>query len=183
MLPGGGYPGGPGAARRSKLPYVIGALLMAVGVIGGITTAVLGINTAMNKPSEGHQFAAGETTTVHLVAGESQVIYVSTADSGGNGQCATDSKNITLDDYSGSLTINQWRAALTITANATGDSSISCTGGGNPSFVVAGDAFPALTTGIVGAVVGGLLSLVGVVVIIVTAIRRRNRPQLVPAYR
>ncbi|MEZ0049712.1 putative membrane protein [Mycobacterium sp. MAA66] len=170
------YPDDPAPTPRgSKLLYVIGALLIVVGVIGAIVAGVHGYTAATDAVVRNHSFASGDTTVVHLEAGRPKVVYIDTA-----GRSAADchlagapAAELHMVPYDSDLTINQWKALFTISADEEDDYSLTCTAGGDSSFTVGDDTSTDFTAIRAGVAAGGLVALTGVIALFVTAVRRR----------
>jgi len=62
--------------RPRRFWYVIGAALITIGVLLGITVSVVVvIRQAGKAPTDDHGFGNNQTTTVHVDAGGSKAIY------------------------------------------------------------------------------------------------------------
>jgi hypothetical protein len=188
--PGPPYPQGPGywgppvpVAPRSKTPYVIGVILLVVGVISAIASFVGGFSAASDDVA-GSSFGSGETTAVSLQAGEPKTIYVSTAGrTHVNCHLSGNPDQISLKQYSGELTVNQWEAVFTVSANQSGDHTVTCLGAGDPTFTIGDDASTPIAVAVGGGVIGGFVAFAGAVLMLVTFLRRRSKSaaRLVPA--
>jgi len=184
------YPQGPGyggapvlSAKRSKLPYVIGAVLLVVGILGAIVGIVWGVSGSSDAV-DGSSFASGESTTVTLQANEPKIIYVSRAERNPvNCHLSGDPAHITLTQYGGGLTVDRWEAVFTISADQTGEHTVTCRGAGDPTFTIGNDASTSIVALAVGIIVGGFIAFAGALVLLITFLmRRRNAPvALVPA--
>ena len=132
----GAYPMPP--ARKpppKKSWYIVGAVLTVVGlIVAGFGIGVV-VNSTGTQPASEHTFRAGGSTTVHIDAGETKVVYIANATAAGahHVHCDTvggDSASGSLDmkQYQGRLTLNQWDATFTVTPSQSGDYTIRCTG-------------------------------------------------------
>ncbi len=178
--------------RPRKFWYVIGAVLVAIGVIGGligvITMFAGGLSQlTANVPTDDHTFGNHGTTTVHIDAGASKTIYATKTTPYRDITCTArgtqGQQKPTLTQYHSDLTINQWRALFTLTVQDGGDYTISCAGPPDAGYGV-GDHISGsqIARPIVGpfvaAGIGGAVVIAGIVVLIVTGIRRsRSTPQ------
>lgn len=184
------YPQGPGyggvpvvPTPRSKLPYLIGALMIVVGIVGAIIVIVWGVSSSSDAVG-GNSFASGESTTVTLQANEPKIIYVSRAEPAPvNCHLSGDPQHITLTQYGGGLSVDQWEAVFTISADQAGDHTLTCRGAGDPTFTVGDDASAPIGLAVGGGFLGGFIAFAGAIVLLVTFLmRRRNAPvALVPA--
>lgn len=184
------YPQGPGywgpppmpVPSRSKTPYVIGALLLVLGIIAAITAVAWGIGAASDAVA-GSSFGSGEAATVSLQAGEPKIIYVSTAGrTHVNCHLSGDPGHISLKQYSGELTVNQYEAVFTISADQSGDHTVTCLGAGDPTFTIGDDASTSIGMAVGGGFIGGFIAFAGAVVLLVTFLRHRRKPvTMVPA--
>ena len=173
--PGAGWPSPPQApphtGRSSKLPYLIGAALIVLG-LAGAAMSVVGMVGVADSPTSDHQFDAGTLTTVSLDAGQSKTIYVADTTGRASGMCAV-KKPGHLTTYNRALTINQWRAVYTLTGDRAGDYSVLCTGTA-ARFSVGSDGSGSFVAIFVGMFGGGAMGLIGLVVVVVATIRRRK---------
>ena len=178
----GGYPAPPVHKRPPKTYwYVVGAVLTVVGLI------VIGVGIAMvassigKEPADDHTFPAGGSTTVHIDAGETKVVYVANADAAGGHhvQCHTsggDAGAIKMSRYDGNLTLNQWDATFTVTPSQGGDYTIRCTGAASDTFGIGEDpGVGTIVGGVLASVAGGLPLIAGLSTLTVTAWLRRRR--------
>ncbi|MED5812461.1 hypothetical protein VST63_08810 [Mycolicibacterium sp. 050232] len=182
--PGPGYFAGypPRKAPPKKLWYGVGAALLIVGLLLTAFGAVSMIgHFADAAPDAEHTFANGEMTTVHFDAGETKVIFVANPGEHHKVRCNVGTQTgsddeATIDNYDGGLTINQWQAVFTATAQQSSDYAVTCEGAPSDKFAVGGDVKAGSLVGsVVGLSGGGLLCLVGIVTLIVTAILRHRR--------
>ncbi len=165
-------PGNPlHTGRSSKLPYLIGVALIVLGLVGA-AMSVVGMVGVTGSPTSDHQFDAGTMTTVSLDVGQSKTIYVADTTGRASGMCAV-KKPGHLTTYNRAFTINQWRAVYTLTGDRAGDYSVLCTGTA-ARFSVGSDGSGSFVAIFVGMFGGGALGLVGLVVVVVAAIRRRK---------
>ena len=63
-----------------------------------------------------------------------------------------------MDNYEGSLTINQWQALFTVTAQTASDYAITCDGASSDQFGVGGDAKATPLVGGIFAIIGGVIA-------------------------
>lgn len=179
-------PRGTGVRRPRKFWYTIGAVLVAIGVIGGITAFVVAlVQITGQAPTDDHTFANNEATTVHIDAGASKAIYVTPTTTDANITCTARNlqgpANPDLSPYHSNLTVNQWRALFTLTVHDGGDYTISCSGPADARYGVgehisSGEfAYPFIAAG-----TGIAVFIAGIVVLIVTAIRRHLSTRRAP---
>jgi hypothetical protein len=181
-FPPGAYP--MPAARKpapKKYWYAVAAVLTVVGLI------VCGVGTAMVVHSIGKQppgertFGARGSTTLHIDADETKVVYIAnaTAAGGHHVHCDTiggDSGSVQMKQYQGRLTLNQWDATFTVTPSQSGDYTIRCTGAASDTFGVGDDPGIGATLGSVLAIIAGVFFvIVGLSLLTVTAWLRRRR--------
>jgi hypothetical protein len=203
-----GYPPPQGSSDRRppKFWYAIGAGLIAIGVIGGligfITMFAGGLSQlTAGAPTQDHTFGNRGTATMHIDAGASKTIYVTKATPHSNITCTArgthGEQKPTLTEYRSDLTVNQWRALFTLTVQDDGDYTISCEGPSNGRYGVGehisgGQIARPIVGPLVAAGIGSAVVIAGVVVLIVTAIRRSrsaarppfpNKPQQWPGQR
>ena len=134
-FPPGAYPMPP--ARKpapKKYWYAVAAVLTAVGLVVGSVGIAMVVNSIGRQPTGEHTFGAGESTTVHIDAGETKVVYVANATAAGGHRvhCAAtggDSGSIEMKQYQGSLNLNQWDATFTVSPSQSGDYTIRLHGG------------------------------------------------------
>jgi hypothetical protein len=182
----------PPAAKRppSKWWYVIGGVLAAIGLVGGITLFVVSLIQLTNRaPAADHAFANNASTTVHIESGQAQAIYVTPTTAYGDINCtARDTQGQHKPDlipYDSEFTLDEWRQVFTLTVPETGDYTVSCSGPSDARYGVAQDvsatqfAVPFIAAG-GGVVVFG----VGLLIIIITVVRhvsaRPKRPPYPP---
>ncbi|MEV0670754.1 hypothetical protein [Mycobacterium sp. NPDC050441] len=182
VAPTGYFPGYPQPkAPPRKRWYGVGAALLiaglAVAVLGGVGIGGLADAT----PDAENTFGNREMTTVHFDAGETKVIFVANPGEHHKVRCnvgnqrGSDDK-AKIDNYDGNLTINEWQAVFTVTAQQSSDYAVTCEGAPSDEFGVGGNAKPSsLIGGIFAILGGGFLSVLGIVTIIITAISRRRR--------
>jgi hypothetical protein len=197
MPPPGGYPppspgypppysGYPppysGKQAPKKYWYGIGVALLVVGLLIAVGVFVGALVNVMGKqPSAEHSFASGGSTTVHVNARETKVVYVANADAAGGHHVHCDTSDssgqpVPMQRYNGSMTLNQWEATFTFSAGTSGDFTVGCVGAATDSFGVGGEPNPgAFVVGILGALGGGGIVVVGIVTIVITAVLRRRR--------
>jgi preprotein translocase subunit Sss1 len=130
------------AARKptpKKYWYAVASVLTAVGlIVCGVGIGMI-VNSVGMQPTSEHTFGAGGSTTVHIDAGETKVVYVANATAAGGHRvhCDTiggDSGSVQMNRYRGSLTLNQWDATFTVTPSTTADYTIRCTGAASDTF-------------------------------------------------
>jgi hypothetical protein len=175
---GPGYPGGPATpVRRSKVPYVIGAVLIVVGIIGAIVAAAGGYAAALDS-TDAKPFGVDTDTAVHLQAGQSKVIYVAASADNTKVHCdiTGDTGQAHITSFDGGLSVNQWQALFTIAAESTGDYTVTCSAHDDPSFTIGTDASTPIALGVGVGVFSGFVAFAGVIVLLVTFIRRRRTP-------
>ena len=132
-------------------------------------------------PDAEHTFANGEMKTVHFDAGETKVIFVADRGEHDTGQCSISTPtgsddDIKMDNYDGTLTINQWQALFTVTVQKASDYAVTCKGAASDEFGVGGDAKPvSLVGGIFAIFGGGVLCVAGILTLVITALVRRRR--------
>lgn len=132
-------------------------------------------------PDAEHTFGSGEMTTVHFDAGETKVIFAADPGENHHVECNVSTRigsddDITVDNYDGTLTINQWQAVFTVTVRNASDYTVTCEGAASDEFGVGGDATPGLLVGGIFAIIGGgFLAAFGILTLIVTAILRQRR--------
>lgn len=151
----------------------------------GLIVCGVGIGTVVNsigkQPASEHTFGAGESTTVHIDAGETKVVYVANAPAAGGHRvhCDTiggDRGATQMKQYQGSLTLNQWDATLTVTPNQSGDYTIRCTGHPSDTFGVGEDpGLRAIFVSVLTSIAGTFLIVVGLSALTVTIWLRRRR--------
>ncbi len=148
----------------------------ATGAVSGGTSAAWGSLAALPVPAADHQFTVGDATTIHLQAGESKVVYAGDPSGARAGTCTV--KNpAQLRLYDSDLTVGPWHAVATVSADSAGDYPLECTGPDGLRYSIGGDADTELTIRVSGAVACGSAALVGIVLVVATAVRRR-RPSL-----
>ncbi|OBI11038.1 hypothetical protein A5714_16965 [Mycobacterium sp. E2462] len=181
-----GWSPGPPAAPPKPAPrkhwYAVGAGLLAVGIILGATVFGVGLVTILSKrPAAEHTFGSGGSTTVHIDAGATKVIYVDNDEGSGRHRvhCDVDggsTQRPRLQRYDGNMTLNHWDAFFTIDAVDSGDYTIACTGAPADTFGV-GDkpSTAAFVATILGGLAGVGIAVAGIVTLVVTAVLRHRR--------
>jgi hypothetical protein len=176
---------GTSARRPRRFWYAIGALLIVVGVIASVTLFVVAlIQLTGRAPADEHTFGNKESTTVHIDADASKTIYVTNGTFSRTMSCtaanASGGVNPDLSPYSGNLTLNNWRALLTVSARVGGDYRISCSGPVSDARFGVGEHISAgeIAYPFIGAVVGAPFVIGGIVVLVVTAVRRSRAARL-----
>jgi hypothetical protein len=172
------------AARKpppKKHWYAVSAVLIVAGlVISGVGIAVV-VNSVGKQPASEHTFTAGGSTTIHIGAGETKVVYVAnaTAAGGHHVNCETIGGrrgDVELKRYQGRLTLNQWDATFTVTPRNSGDYTICCTGARSDTFGVGEDPDGGtIFAGILASIAGAFPLIVGLSVLTVIAWLRRRR--------
>jgi hypothetical protein len=186
-----GFPpiGGPGTGRRRPRGfwYAIGAALIVIGVIASITLFVVVLLHLMGRaPTDEHTFGNKEQTSVHLDAGASKTIYVTTGTYSPSSTCTVASTdggpNRDLRSYNATVTLGNWRALFSFSAQNDGDYVISCSGPvsdtryGVGDHISAGDiAYPFMGIG-----AGAPVVIAGIAVLIVTGVRRSRSARQQP---
>lgn len=138
-----------------------------------VGSAARGSLAALPVPASDHQFTAGDETTIHLQAGESKVVDAGDPSGARAGTCTVKSP-ARLRPYDGDLTVGPWHAVGTVSADSAGNYRLECGGPDGLSYSIGGDADTELTIGVSGAVAGDFAALVEVVLVVVTAVRRRR---------
>lgn len=180
----GHVPGYPPYPPQRKAPpkkrwYGVGAALLLAGV-AAVAFGAFGLS-AFSDAAPQSSFGSGEMTTVHFAAGETKVIFVANAGEKHHVRCNVGTRtgsddDIKMDNYDGSLTINQWQAVFTVTAQNASDYAVKCEGVASDEFGVGGDAkATSLVGGIFAIVGGGFLCVLGIVTLLVTAILQWRR--------
>lgn len=182
--PAGAFPPPASSSKTSpkKLWYLIGAIIVVLGIVGVGLSATAIVNVISQRPTEEHTFAAGQSTTVHFDAGERKVIFASTEATEHYTNCNVSSRDVSSGDgveiqqYNGSLTLGQWAAVFTVSVKEAGNYTIRCTGQASDTFGVGGDAkVGQFLAGVAGVIAGGGVALIGVVALVITAVLRRRR--------
>ena len=182
--------GPPPAAPHRPTPsywYGIGAALIAVGLIGGISLFVAGLVYALKGPTS--QFDANGSATAPFASGEQMIIYVADVEPVPkltmNTRCVARDENnndATVSRYNGSMSINQWHALYVVTAHQAGDYTVSCAGYSDITYGLGPRAGTgSITAAFVGPIGGITLVGAGVIMIAVTA-SRRSKPTPPPQH-
>jgi hypothetical protein len=163
--------------------YAVGGVLAVIGLFGGITLFVVVLIQLTNRaPADDQAFGNNAATTVHVDAGETKSIYVTPTTAYGSCTARDPAGQHTPDliPYNSNFTLNSWREVFTLTARESGDYTVSCSGPQGARYGVAEDvtgtqfAYPFIAAGI-----GIAVFIAGIVVIIVTAVRRISaKPKL-----
>jgi len=181
--PGMTMPAGPGQPAMKKKPgmagVIIGILLIVLGIILGIVVLIATIGSSTSDVSSATAYATGDTGTVTLTADDSMGIWFSDA---GQGRCqVTDPQgndvSFTATPSGVTTTVNSYQLVATFTPPIDGDYTIYCVSDGSQfNFKIAPELNTAgMGAGIVGTVLlFTLVPLVGLILIIVTAVRRSN---------
>lgn len=176
----GFYPPPPGKRPPKKTWYVVGAVLVFLGLVGvGVAVATI-VNVIGKAPDDADTFSSGDAVVVQIDAGATRVVFV---DSGGaeahdvNCNVANRPGNVVrMERFGGELTLNEWEAVFTVTAQDAGEYRVTCTGLPSDSFGVGDDVgVGSFVGGVFGAIVGAGVGFVGVVVLVVTAVLRHRR--------
>ena len=175
---------GPSAAG-----YVFGSILIAIGIVGGIAWGVVNGVAFFDDIDDFERAPVGDVETMDLEAGD-MVVYGEK--SGGDGITATlgqtrirpaggEGDELTLDDYEAEFTYDNGtrtgRAEFTVEIPEDGEYEIVSEPitGGATTVAVGPSVAGKLVTAIVGALVIGALGVIaGVILLIVTGIRRRK---------
>jgi hypothetical protein len=175
---------GTSVRRPRGFWYAIGAALIVIGGIASITLFVVVLVHLMGRaPTAALTFGNNERMTVHVDAGVSKTIYVRNSAYSPSTRCVAASSgagpNPDLTPYGTSVTLNNWRALFTLSAQG-GDYVISCSGPvsdarfGIGDHISAGDiAYPFM-----GIAAGAPFIIAGIAVLIVTFVRR-SRPRTI----
>jgi hypothetical protein len=179
--PPAAYPRYPAAGKRAprKYWYAIGATLIVLAVVLGIGVGVKVIHIMGKQPRSEHTFGSRESTTLHIDTGATKVIFIANADAGARHRVHCDvapGVGVAMTNYSGDLTLNQWKAYFTVTASQSGDYTVSCIGSTSDVFGVGGDLQAGEFVAAFLAGLGGMaLMLVGALTFVLTAVLRRRR--------
>jgi hypothetical protein len=155
---------------------LIVAGLVVIGVGVGLVANSLG-----KQPTSEHTFAAEGSTTLHIDAGETKVVYVANATAAGGHRVHCDTiggerGDVELKQYPGSLTLNQWDATFTVTPSKSGEYTIRCTGAPSDTFGVGEDPDGGtIFAGVLASIAGAFPLILGLWALIVTAWLRRRR--------
>lgn len=172
---------------RGKGMLITGAVLLAIGIIGIILGIVMTVNAATSLLSKiGAPQTAPATFTSQLDGGSTYAIYEATAGTGAATTVAPTAISVT--GPSGAVAVSKTGGTVSVTDNnqhfaevavftppATGSYTIAVAGNGT---VVA--MAPALSTAakgfawIVAVIVGGLFAVVGLILLIIGAVRRSS---------
>ncbi|ORA26027.1 hypothetical protein [Mycobacterium aquaticum] len=173
----------PAKPPPRKLWYAIAAALALVGIALVATGVGLLAHTADSLPGDASEFQSGESTTVALEPGVTQTVFVHTESADHSVRCQFHDKSggTAIDTYQGTLTINGWQAALTVSAKESGKYAIRCSGEASDRFRIgenpgAGGIFG----GVAGIIVGGGLIGISIIAAVVVALLRRRRPRAGP---
>ncbi|MDO3298239.1 hypothetical protein P5V47_05980 [Mycobacteroides abscessus subsp. massiliense] len=160
--------------------YIIGATLIAVGLIGGIGLFVGGLMPVLQGPTS--QFDANGSSTTRFGSGDSMIIYVADVQPvpklTQNTRCvARDEHNndASVSRYDGTLSINQWHALYVVRAHQAGNYTISCAGYSDITYGLGPRAGRGAITAVLLGPIGGITLVgAGIIVLIITALRRRK---------
>lgn len=177
------WPAPAPAAPHRRAPgywYAIGAALIAVGLIGGIGLFVTGLVYALTGPTS--QFDANGSATAQFASGDSMIIYIADVELvpklTQNIRCVARDENnndATVSRYDGSLSINQWHALYVVRAHQAGNYTVSCAGYSDITYGLGPRAGTgAITATFAGPIAGLTLAGGGIIVLIITASRRRK---------
>jgi len=175
---------GPG-----KGGYMIGTILIILGVVGGIAWLVIGITGLEDTVDDFDRVPVDEVRTLDLDEGD-YVVYGEKG--GGDANSATlasfrirpaggEGRELDVDDYEAELTYDfgdrPLRAQFTFEIEESGEYEVVGEGiRGNATTVAIG---PSIAGDLVAAILGGFaigggLTLIGVILLIVTGVRRRR---------
>jgi hypothetical protein len=179
-----GYPPGPVAVpprRSGKKLLIAAALLLTAAVIAGALAAWLMSGVFRAQPPAAAQFPSGGSTSAELRAGEAKMIYVDNAGSppqrvGCRGAAPGSATSaVRIEPGADEITVNNWRAAFTVTAAAPGTYAFTCTGSPGDIFGVGGPA----TGGRIGSSVALILlaGATGLAGLITGSCGGSNRPK------
>jgi hypothetical protein len=176
----GFHPPPPGKRPPRKAWYLVGAVLVLLGLVGAAVAVAMIVDVIGKAPGDSDTFSSGDAVVVQMDAGATRVVFV---DSGGAGahdvNCDVANRpgnSVRMERFDGSLTLNDWEAIFTVTAQDAGEYRITCTGLPSDSFGVGDDVgVGGFIGGVFGAIAGAGLSFVGVVVLVVTAVLRHRR--------
>jgi hypothetical protein len=176
---------GTSVRRPRAFWYAIGAVLIAIGVIASVTLFVVALSQLTARaPGDENTFGNNESTTVHIDAGASKTIYVTNRTFSRSMSCtvanASGGVNPDLSPYSGQLTLNNWRALFTVSAQDSGDYRVSCSGPVSDARFGVGEHSSAseIAYPFIGAAAGAPLFIAGFVVLVVTVVRRSRGARL-----
>jgi hypothetical protein len=179
--PPAGYPMPPRKPPPKKLWYAVSAVLIVLGLFAiGVGIGIVA-NSLGKQPTSEHTFGARESTTLHIDAGETKVVYVANATAAGGHRVHCDVTGGQRGDgefkrYPGSLTLNQWDATFTFTPSKSGEYTIRCTGAPTDTFGVGEDPEGGtILAGVLASIAGAFLLVVGLSALTVTAWLRRKR--------
>ncbi|WP_102141306.1 hypothetical protein [Mycobacterium hubeiense] len=153
---------------------VIGLVLAGAGI--GMMMRAFG-----KQPDSEHTFGSGGSTTVRIDAGETKVVFIANAAVAGGHQVHCDTfgeggRGVEMKQFEDSLTLNQWEATFTITPGTSGNYTVTCMGAASDTFGVGESPGGALLFGSLVGVVGGvIMAMVGISVLVLTAVLRRRR--------
>jgi hypothetical protein len=139
------------------------------------------VNSLGKQPASEHTFRTGESTTVHIDAGQTKVVYIANATAAGGHHVHCDAiggdrGSVEMKRYPGRLTQNQWDATFTVTPTQSGDYTIRCTGAPSDTFGVGGDpGLGAMGASVLISIAGTFLVVVGLSALTVTLWLRRRR--------
>jgi hypothetical protein len=184
--PSGGAPVDPSAIRPRKRWYALGAALLVAATVAGVTCAVIFVR-AMTPHLE--EFSTQSPGTSELVAGRRYDIYVATPDvdspavdctvTGPDGDVPTVDEDWSVIFHAG----EEYDARVRFTPTSNGAHDVSCTSPDGRVELGVGRHIDGQTYGhgFAAAALAALLGIGGVVVLIVTGVRRggakrRSRP-------
>jgi hypothetical protein len=172
----------------SKFGYVIGTILIIIGVVGGIGFGVSKIVSVQDAIDDFDRVPVGETRTLDLDAGD----YVVYGESGGGSAIEAVLANfrirpegsedeLTVEDYVAEFTYDvgnrPLRAEFTFEIDESGPYQVQADGirSGATTAAIGPSIVGDFVAGIVGGlIIGGVGVLVGVIFLIVTGVRRRK---------
>lgn len=184
--PSPGYPGYPGAApigdsrsARKKL-LTIAATLLTAALGAGLLAVWLFSGIFKAQPPSNAQFESGGSTSVEFKAGETKMIYGQSVQGRHKIHCDVNSSEtaggLSIEPINQDITINDWKAALSVTAQQPGRYTVTCKGSEGDVFGVGGPASVGrFGAPIIVGIISGALGLAGLVTGIV-GLTKRQRP-------
>jgi hypothetical protein len=180
-----GYPWGlvPQQPRPSGRKLLIAAaLLLTTTVVAGVLAAWLMSGVFRVQPSPSDQFASGGLASVELRAGEAKMIYVENAESSPQRvdcrglSSASAARAVAIEPVSADITVNNWKAAFSITAGQTGTYKLTCTGSPGDTFGVGGPASgSSIGASVILILLAGVTGLAGLITGSIGLVRQLRR--------
>jgi hypothetical protein len=169
----------------------MGGVIIGIGLLLGVGIFVLGlVSTISNLPAFTTQFDAGTPAAVTLTGGREWAIYAASGSSGHTASvcqvASADGRSVDLKTPGATFTVQrdgqQWTDVQHFTVESDGTYAVACApadGGGSRYAIGPQPNFGGFFGGIVGSIAAliGLPFLglvIGVVLIVVTAVRRRR---------